>query len=78
MNLWKKKKKNMDEADAQGSCHIPLDNYDSSIDIHFSFHLTNRQKHTTVQALRHLTKLISTLRQEEEERKKEKKEKKKN
>lgn len=61
----------MDETDAQGSCHIPLDNYDNSSDIHFSFHVTNRWKHTIVHALRHLTKLISALRQEEKEKKKE-------
>lgn len=40
----------MEDADAQGSCDVALDNYDNSSDIHFSFHQTNRQKHTTNRA----------------------------
>jgi hypothetical protein len=39
MNLWK----DMEDANAQGSCDVALDNYDNSSDIHFSFHLINRQ-----------------------------------
>ena len=42
MNLWK----DMEDADAQGSCDVALDNYGNSSDIHFSFHLTNKQNHT--------------------------------